>query len=133
MSLPAGGFHEIRASGPTGAPQQVQELGGFAALAAAVRLLARLRRLCGRVGFLRPGGPFGECALGRRDVARLCVDTRLFRRTWLAGWGTWLVIVGIFWKNVHFDFSFRGDYRDAHINRSGSIGLQAKSDGGGRW
>jgi hypothetical protein len=25
-----------------------------------------------------------------------------------------------------------GDYRDDHINHSGSIGLQAKSDAGGR-
>src|ERR1035437_8141340 len=42
VSLPAGGFHEIRAGGATGALQQVQELGSFAALAAIGGLLARL-------------------------------------------------------------------------------------------
>ncbi len=129
VGLPAGGFREIRAGRPTGAPQQVQDLGGFAGLATVGRLLARLRRLRGRVGFLRPGGLFAGPALGRRDRARLCGHARLFRRVWLAGWSTWLGIGGVFWNNVHFDFSFRGDYRDAHINHSGSCRLQANSAG----
>ena len=83
VSLPAGGFHEICAGGATGALQQVQELGSFAALAAAGGLLARLDRLCGLVGFLCPGGLFGRLALRRRDVARVCAHTRLFCRSWL--------------------------------------------------
>jgi hypothetical protein len=129
VGLPAGGLHEIRAGGPAGAPQQVQELCSLAALAAVGRLLARLRRLRGRVGFLRPGGLFAGLALGRRNGARLCGHTGLFRRTWLAGWGTLLGIGGIFCNNVHLDFSFGGDYRDAHINHSGSFRLQANSAG----
>jgi len=129
VGLPAGGFHEIRAGGPARAPQQVQDLGGFAVLATVGRLLARLRRLRGRVGFLRPGGLFARLAPGRYDGARLYGHTRLFRRTRLAGWGTLLGIGGVFWNNVHFDFSFRGDYRDDHINPSGSFRLQAKSAG----
>jgi hypothetical protein len=133
VSLPARGFHEIRAGSTPGAPQQVQEFGSFAALAAVGSLLARLGRLGGRVGFLRPGTPFGRLALGRRDVARVCADTWPFRRTWLAGWGILLGIGGIFWNNVHFDFSFGGDYRDDHINHSGSLRLQANSAGGDRW
>jgi len=132
VSLPAGGFHEIRAGGTSGAPQQVQEFGSFAALAAVGHLLARLRRLRGRIRFLRPSSLFGRLTLGRRDVARVCADTRLFRRGWLAGWGTLLAIGGIFWNNGHFDFSFSGDYRNDHINHSGSLRLQANSDGDSR-
>jgi hypothetical protein len=132
VSLPAGGFHQLRSRGSAGSLQQVKKLRGLGAAPAASGVFCRLNRLRPPFGVLRRGGLFARLALRRRHVARTCPDTGLFGGSWLRGWGRGFASSGIFWYYVHFDFSFGGDYRD-HINRSGSLGLQAKSEGGGRW
>jgi hypothetical protein len=133
VSLPAGGFHQVRSRGSAGSLQQVKKLRGLGAAPAASGVFYRLSRLRPPFGVLRLGGLFARLALRRRHVARTCTDTGLFGRSWLCGWSSGFAMSGIFWNYVHFDFSFGGDYRDDHINRSGSIGMQAKSEGGGRW
>lgn len=132
VGLPTGGFHQVRSRGSAGSLQQVKKLRGLGAAPAGSSVFCRLSRLRRPFGVLRRGGLFARLTLGRRHVARTCGDTGLFGRGWLRGWGRGFASSGIFWYYVHFDFSFSGDYRD-HINRSGSIGLQAKSEGGGRW
>jgi hypothetical protein len=133
VSLPAGGFHQIRSRGSAGSLQQVKEFRGLAAVAAASGIFCRLSRRRPGFGFLSWGGLFARLALRRRHVARTCADTGLFGRSWRRGRGRCFAISGIFWNYVHCDFSLGGDYRDDHINHSGPFGLQAKSDGGGRW
>ena len=128
VSLPAGGFHQIRPSGSAGSLQQVEKLGGFAALAGTGGLFYRLSRLGGFVGLLCRSSLFARLALRRCHVGRTCGDTRPFGRNRLPGRGGAFAIGGIFCNIVHFDFSFGGDYRDDHINRSGFLGLQADSD-----
>jgi hypothetical protein len=126
VSLPAGGFHQIRPGSATRALQQVKELGGFAALAHRAGLLARLGRRRACVGFVRTGG-LGRPSLGRRDVPRVCGNVRLFGGRGLHGWAMALVVSSFFWNLVHIGFLLGGDDRDGHINRSNSSELQAES------
>jgi hypothetical protein len=95
-------------------------------------VFCRFSRLRGRAGFRGAVRLFARLTPRRRHVARTYGDTTPFSRDRLPGLGTDLTIGCIFWNIVHFDFSFGGDYRDDHINRSGSRRLQAKSDGDGR-
>ena len=132
VSLPTGGFHEILPGSSAGSLQQAKELSRLAALTDAGGGFCRLRRFRAPFGVLGGCSPFARLTPRRRHVARTCGNTRLFSRSQLHGRGTDLAIGGSFWNIVHFDFSFGGDYRDDHINHSGSIGLQAKSDAGGR-
>lgn len=130
VSLPAGGFHQIRSGGATGALQQVKELGGFAALADSGGFHLRLARLRAFVGLLGPGGLGDRRSLGRRDVSRVSCALRPFGGKGLHRLDIALVVggVGTFFCNlVHFAFSFGGDYRDDHINRSTSTELQVES------
>src|ERR1035441_9129465 len=112
VRLPAGGFHEFLQGGAAGAFQQVENLGGFAALAGASCLLGRLGRLRASVGLLRRGGLVARPGLGRRDVGLLCRGPRLLGGRWLLGRGTGLGVGGFCWNAVHSAFSFGGDYRD---------------------
>jgi hypothetical protein len=132
VSLPTGGFHEILPGSSAGSLQQAKELSRLAALTDAGGGFCRLRRFRAPFGVLRGCSPFARLTPRRRHVARTCGNTRLFSRSQLHGRGTDLAIGGSFWNIVHFDFSFGGDYRDDHINHSGSCRLQTKSDGDGR-
>src|ERR1019366_10210184 len=104
VSLPAGGFHQIRPGSATRALQQVEEFGGFAALARTAGLLARLGRRRAFVGFVRRGGLGGRPSLRRRDVPRVCGNVRLFGGRRLHGWGIALVVSTFFWNLVHIGF-----------------------------
>jgi hypothetical protein len=129
VRLPAGGFHELLQGGAAGALQQVEDLGGLAALAGACCLLGRLGRHCAFGGLLRRVGLVARPGLGRRNVSLLCGDPRLFGALWRLSRGTGLYVGGFCWDAVHIAFcSFSGDYRD-HIDHSGSPELQANSDG----
>ena len=73
--------------GAAGAPQPVEDLGGFAALAP-VAFWGDFGRRGARVGFLRRGGHVVRLGPGRRNVRPVCGDVRLLGGGWLLGRGT---------------------------------------------
>src|SRR5271157_320492 len=110
VRLPAGGFHEFLQGGAAGALQQIEDLGGLAALAGAGCLLRRLGRPCAFSSLLRRAGLLARPGLRRRNVGPLCRGPRLFGGRWLRGRGTGLGVAGFCWNAVHLAFSFGGDY-----------------------
>src|SRR5580700_11008408 len=101
MSLPACGFHELLQARTAGAPEEFQNVSGFAPGAGAGFLLGRLCRRGALVRFLRRGGPLARLGLGRRDVGRVCGDTRLFRLLCLLGGDGSRGVVSFGWNAVH--------------------------------
>src|ERR1035441_7134560 len=132
VRLPAGGFHEFLQGGAAGALQQVEDLGGLAALAGAGCLLWRLGRLRAFGSLLRRAGLPARPSLGRRNVGLLCGGPRLFGGLWLRGRGAGLGVGGFCWGGVHTAFSLGGEYRD-HMDHSGPRGLQVISDRNRHW
>src|ERR1017187_7265543 len=112
MRLPAGGFHEFLPGGASGAFQQVEDLGGFAALTSAGCLLrGGLGRRGGFVSFLSGGGLLARPRLGRGNVGLRCRGPRLLGGGWRLGRGTRLGVDVFCWNAVHTSFSLGGDYR----------------------
>src|SRR5260370_16238171 len=127
VRLPAGGFHEFLQGGAAGVLQQVEYLGGLAALAGAGCLLGRLGRPRAFGSPLRRAGLPARPSVVRRNVSLLCGGPRLFGRLWLLGRGSGLGVGGFCWNAVHIVFSFVGDYRDP-MDHSGSSQLPPNSD-----
>src|ERR1035441_2172921 len=112
VRLPAGGFPEFRPCSAAGASQQVEDLGGFAALAGtSCLLLGRLGRRRAFVGLLGRGGLLARPGLGQRNVGPVCRGPRHWGGPWLLGRGTGLGVGGFCWNAVHTSFSLGGDYR----------------------
>src|ERR1035437_1806749 len=130
MRLPAGGLHQFLQGGAVGAFEQVQDLGGLAALADTFSF--------GRFGFLgRLGGLLvlgRRCGLGLAALTAFAAPRRallragsllrgaLLRRDVRARFrngGGGVGCGGFCVRSGHFrSISFRGDYRDQAINHS---------------
>ena len=107
VRLPAGGFPEFLQGGAAGAFQQVEDLGGLAALAGAGCLWATgpTSRLCWPSS---PGWPALPTWPWTAQRGPVWGDTRLFGGLWLLGRGTGLGVGGFCWNAVHSPFSFGG-------------------------
>src|ERR1017187_214063 len=145
MRLPAGGLHQFLQGGAVGAFEQVQDLGGLAALADTFSF--------GRFGFLgRLGGLLGlgrRCGLGLAALAAFlalgCALLRagsllrggLLRRDGGARFrkgGGGVGCGGFCVRSGHFRFiSFRGDYRGQDINHSEVFEKQEDSTMAKNW
>src|ERR1019366_3007095 len=102
MRQPAGGFHQFFRSGAAGPFQQIEDLGGLAAIAGSLGLGkpglgAAFGRLLGRRGLA------GRLGLGRRNVGATWRSAGLFVSLWLlaACRGGGAVF---FWYGGHFQF-----------------------------
>src|SRR5579862_8908213 len=121
MRLPAAGFLEFLGGRATRPFQQVEDLGGLAAIPCGSALLFALARF-GR--FLGRGGLLPRLALLGRDVRALFGNTGRFRGFGLRSYADGRRF-GLF-SSGHV-FSFGGDYRGRDMNRSGWRTMQGKS------
>ena len=80
MRLPAGRLHQLLQGNTTGSLEQIQDLGGLAALAGVcggLRVLGCFGRLVALLGW---GGLLGGLPLGGRDTGLLCATVGLLGR-----------------------------------------------------
>lgn len=118
MRLPAGRFRQFLQRDTVGPLQEVEHLGGFAAVTRDARLFYGLGRFLGCFGL---GDPLG------RNVRVLWANTSLLAGFRLLG-GSRLGCARFFGSQCdHSGFSYGGGFRN-HIHHSGAPKMQVKSE-----
>jgi hypothetical protein len=125
MRLPASGFHQFLGGYAARPLQQIQDLGGLAAVPGRLGLFLALGRFLGGPGLL------ARLGFLRRHVGALLRNTGLFLGFRLVACCRGLGGAGFFCNRcVHFVFSFSGDYCGHVMDHSGAPKKQANSGAG---
>lgn len=119
VRLPAGGFHQFLGGRAAGSLQQVDNLGGFAAVAGGIGLVRGLTRF-GR--FLGGGRLLPRLFLLRRNVGATCANRGAFGGFRLGRIGRFRLFC-----DARHGFSLRGGYRVDDIDHSVRARLQGDS------